>query len=508
MTDLKITQQRLENQQMLLTIVVPDERVDKALRATAKKLAKQYRIPGFRPGKAPYHVIVSRFGREALLEEVADEMGQDIFVEAMEVAELDPYARAVLKDVSFDPLTYQVEVPLPPEVEPNNYRELRVPYAEPGEEAISEAVQAEIEQIRERFKTWQPVERPVEYGDLVTISVKVTVNDEVVLENDDWDVVPDAEEYTMAPEFDAAFIGMTVGEAKMFTATFPEESESPWEGEEGAFEINVIGIKSEELPELDAELAQEVGEYETYEELYDDTVDRVSSQLQYEALSEHREEALDAMTEEATISYPTATLDQEIHFLMDERENYFRAYGIESTEDFLRMMGKTHEEYHEELRPAAQTRLERKLVLDAIAELEQFEISDYELDQYLAGMLSQDPEQLEIAREQVAENESYRDFIISLIQREHAEELFVASAKGEEVPEPGQHPVLEAPVEEPTEVAEEDEATDVEEMEESSDESNDAEEVTDSDESTDSPESSETEESSQSTAAGEDAPEA
>lgn len=497
MTDLQITQQRLEDQQMLLTIIVPDERVDKAMRKTAKKLAKQYRIPGFRPGKAPYHIVVSRFGREALLEEVADELGQDVFVEAMEAAELDPYAQAKLKDVTFDPLTYQVEVPLPPEVDPNNYRELSIPYTEPTEEVIDEAVQTEIDQIRDRFKTWQPVERPVEYGDLVTISVKVTVDGEVVLENDDWDVVPDAEEFTMAPEFDTALIGMTVGESKSFTATFPEGGDSPWEGEEGSFELNVIGVKGEELPEMDAELAQEVGEYETYEELHDDTVDRVTMHLQHEAQSDHREKALDAMTEEATIAYPPIVLDQEIHFLMDERENYFRAYGIESIEDFLRMMGKTHAEYHEELRPAAKIRLERKLVLDKIAEIEQFEISDYELDQYLLGMLSQDPEQLESARQQVAENEGYREFIISLIQREHAEELYIASAKGEEVPEPGQHPVLEAPVEEPVE----EDDTEVEataELEESSAESDETEDVSES------PESSESEEISPSENEAED----
>ncbi len=169
---------------MLLTIVVPDDHVEKAMRATAKKLAKQYRIPGFRPGKAPYHIVVGRFGREALLEEVADEIGQDIFVEAMEEAKMEPYAQAALKEVTFDPLTYQVEVPLPPEVDPNNYREVRVPYTEPSEEEITEAAQAEIDRIRERFKTWQPVDRPIEYGDLVTISVKITVDDEVVLEND------------------------------------------------------------------------------------------------------------------------------------------------------------------------------------------------------------------------------------------------------------------------------------------------------------------------------------
>ncbi len=235
--------------------------------------------------------------------------------------------------------------------------------------------------------------------------------------------------------------------------------------------------------------------------------------MEYETQREYREKALDAMTEEATLSYPPATLDQEIHFLMDERENYYRAYGIQSTEDYLRMMGKTHEEYHEELRPAAQTRLERKLVLDAIAEREQFEISDYELEQYLADMLGHDPEELESTLEQLAKSENYRNFITSLIQREHAEELFIASAKGEEVPEPGQHPVLEAPVEELAEaiaeeldeaveesaVAEDDEVVEIVEVQETFDESGDAEET---------PESAEAEETSQSITEEEDTVEA
>jgi trigger factor len=507
MTDLKITQQQLENQQILLTIVVPDQRVDKAMRAAAKKLAKQYRIPGFRPGKAPYHVVVSRFGREAMLEEVADEMGQEIFKEALEAAELDPYAQATLKDITFDPLTYQVEVPLPPEIDPNNYRELSIPYTEPSEEAIAEAVQKEIDETRERFKTWQPVERPVEYGDLVTISLKVTVDGKVVLENDDWDFVPDAEDYTMAPEFDAAFIGMTIDEAKNFSATFPDDSDSPWEGEEGHFEVKVIGVKSEELPELDDELAQET-DYETFEEMREDIFDRVQSQLQFEAQREHRDAVLNAMIEEATLSYPPATLENEIDGLIDEQASYFRTYGIDSIEEYLRMMGKTLEEYREELRPTAKTRLERRLVLDAIADREQFEISDYELDQYLVNMLGHDPEQLALAQEQVAENGNYRAFIITLIQREHAEDLVANIAKGEEMPEPGQHPIMEAPPkpeETPDEETEaEESASDIKEDEIESADSADSAELPEPSESGESEES----EISQPETEAEDTPEA
>ncbi len=494
MTDLKITQQQLENQQILLTIEVPDQRVEKAMRAAAKKMAKQYRIPGFRPGKAPYHVIVSRFGREAMLGDVADEMGQEIFKEALDAAELDPYAQATLRDVTFDPLTYQVEVPLPPEINPNNYRELSVPYTDPSDEDIAEAVQKEIDDIREQNKTWQPVERPIEYGDLVTISLKVTIDGKVVLENDDWDFVPDAKDYTMAPEFDTTFIGMGIDESKNFVATFPEDSDSPWEGEEGHFETKVIGVKSEELPEMDDELAEETGEYDTFEEMQESIFERVQNQLQFEAQREYQDTVLNAMIEEATLSYPPATLENEIDTLIDGQASYFRSYGIDSIEEYLRMMGKTQEEYREEMRPNAKTRLERQLALDAIAEREQFEISDYELDQYLVGMLEHDPEQLASTREQVAENETYRACIVTLIQRVHAEELVVEIAKGEETPEPGQHPIMEAP-------PEPEEADDEEIQEDTDDIEEDSADLTESTEPTESEEPEETENSQSETEA-------
>jgi len=447
MTDLKITQQQLENQQLLLTIEVPNQRVDKAMRATAKKLARQYRIPGFRPGKAPYHVVVSRFGREAILADVADEMGQDVFKEALDAAELDSYAQATLRNITFDPLTYEVEVPLPPETNPNDYRTIRVPYLDPSEEVVTEAVQKEIDGVRERFKTWQPVERPIEYGDLVTISLKITIDDEVVLENDDWDIVPDAEDYSIAPEFDAALIGMSVGETETFTVAFLEDGDSPWEGEEGHFEVEALGVKAEELAEMDDELARQAGDYETFEELHADIYDRVLSKLRALAKGDHLEAVLDAITDEATLAYPPTDVEREIDIMFEEQASYFKTYGIESTEEYLRIIGKTEEEYREQLRPTARTRVERQLTLDAIAEQEQFEISDDELDQYLANILSQEPERLAEAREGLATDEDYRAFIVSLIQRERAEKLMIRIAKGEDVPEPGQHPVVEAPSE-------------------------------------------------------------
>ena len=252
MSEIAVTQQALEKRQVRLTVTIPPEQIENALRSKAKKLGKQVRIPGFRPGKAPYNVIVQRLGRESLLQEVFEDMGDKVFAQALEQTGVEPYGRATLEDVTMEePYTLVFDVPIKPEVDPGDYRSLRVEYTPPSVEEIQKHADEDIEHMLSRRTVWTPMERPVEFDDLVTIAIKLTVGDEVVLENDDWDIVPDAEEYTLTPEFDGQFIGMSVGESKSFTALFPEDSETAWAGQEGHFEVEVKTVKAQELPELD-----------------------------------------------------------------------------------------------------------------------------------------------------------------------------------------------------------------------------------------------------------------
>ncbi len=388
MTDLNITQQLRENRELLLTIEVPDGRVEKAMRAKAKKLAKQLRIPGFRPGKAPYHVVVNRIGRETMLNEVVEDIADEIYKEALEALEIAPSAPAEITEITFDPLICHMVVPLPPEADPGDYRSLRVPFNAPDAQTIDESVQKEIDAIREKHKTWEKVDRPVDYGDLITIDLKAasTVDGEVVMDNEDWDIMPDNEDPTLAPEFDAAFIGMVDGDEKTFIVDFPEDSEGPWPGEQIQFEVKVRGVQGEVTPELNDEMAQGVGDgsYKTAEGLMSVLRENVQRFFTNEAEQEHRIKTFDALLELATISYPPAALEQETDTFVSEQEDYLKAYGIESTEEFLRIQEKSEDEYREELRPEAAKRLERRLVLDAIAEREQFQVSEYELRQFLA----------------------------------------------------------------------------------------------------------------------------
>lgn len=445
MTDLHITQQTLEDQQVLLTIEVPEARVDQALRATAQRLGKQYRFPGFRPGKAPYHVIVQRIGREALLEEAAEELRNEVYSEAVASAGITPYAPGNLRDLSFDPLTYRVEVPLPPKVELGDYRSIRVAEETVDEEAVEGHVQEQLDSMAGQQTTWEAVDRPIAYGDMVTLRLKLTVDGEVVLEDDDWDFSPDTKEYTMAPEFDAAFIGMQAGESKTFSAAFPDDSDSIWKGQEGLFEVEVKVVKGKTPPVLDDELAKKVSEFQTLDELKQSIRDHLMGHAREDAEAAFTAKVLDAAVEQAQLAYAPAAIDRAVNVLANEQESLYHAYGFKDMAEVLKLQGRTVEQFLQDLRPDAEKRLRLELVLDAVAAAEELPVSGYEIDQYLGEGFASDPAALERMQNMLATDPSLRDYMSGKVSQRKARRLLLAIAKGEDVPAPGQHVAEEAP---------------------------------------------------------------
>ena len=179
---LKITTEPREERQLGVRIEVDPERVEKELRKAARKAASDYRIPGFRKGKAPYHIVVQMVGLPTLYNEFVDELGQELYKEAIEQEKLEPYATAALEDVEFEPLAYKLLIPLEPEIDLGDYRALRV---EEEPVAVSdEDIDARLATYQDQHSGWQEVTRPSQYGDLMNINVRS------VIINDD----PDAEE--------------------------------------------------------------------------------------------------------------------------------------------------------------------------------------------------------------------------------------------------------------------------------------------------------------------------
>ncbi len=197
---LNVQTEHLENHTARLTVEIEAERLDQAMRQAARRIAKKARIPGFRPGKAPYQVVVNLYGRDQVLGEALDTLGNDVYREALDAAEIEPYAPGSLSDVEDDGQKLVFVVAKRPTVDLGDYRAVRVEYHEP--EITDEMVNDAVENLRQNQAVVEPVERPAQMGDQVTfehILVSVLPADDEEDEDDTSDEVPDVED-AAAPE--------------------------------------------------------------------------------------------------------------------------------------------------------------------------------------------------------------------------------------------------------------------------------------------------------------------
>ena len=404
---------------------VEEERAQRALRQAARRLSRRTRIPGFRPGKAPYGIVVRTVGEDYLRAEAFEAVGQQLYKDALEEAEIEAYAQGTLDDVQWDPLTFKVTVPLPPLVELGDYRALRVP-PEPIL-VLDEEMDEALQHLRERYAEWVPVDRPAAYDDMLVMDIKGAVGDEEIMNQQNWERVLQEESSGSLPGFDAALVGLSTGDEHSFDVTYPEGT-TRWAGETARFEVTLHGVKAKELPPLDDELAQTIGEHETLDELQE--VVREDLRAQREAESEYEGKVLDALVEQAQIEFPPLMLDKELDDLLGNHDRLLRQQGT-PLDEWLRVSGKSKEDYREETRPQAERRLKRNLALSELVEQEKLAVEDADVDEEIerrvAGQSSDTAQQLR----ELLDSSSGRQILRKDLLTQKALQRLLSIAKGE-----------------------------------------------------------------------------
>lgn len=439
-----VTTEPRENCQLAVTIEVSKDQVDKELRKAAAKVAGQYRIPGFRQGKAPYHIVVQQFGLTNLYSEFIDELGQELFREAIEQEQIQPYAQSSLEDIQLDPLIYRLIVPLEPEVKLGDYRAMRIE-EDPIEIDVTE-VDRRLETYREEYAGWQEVERPSEYGDLLTVDVKSVIvpdageedaEEIVVLDETDWDITLDEENPMEPVGFDRELLGMCAGEEKEFVLGWPADGQSIYAGKLAQFHVRVTSVQGYDKPDLDDDFAQLVGpDYETLEDLENSIIESLEEEERNRAQSRYLDKVLDALVESSELDYPPAVIEDQINAMVQDMEQRLRRFGIENIEAYLRQINQDEEQYREQLRPDAITIALRNLVISEVIKQEEIEATDEDIEARVKLMVGvgDDGEISESASElaNMLRFGAGRSMIISQVLTEKAIELLQAFARGEE----------------------------------------------------------------------------
>ena len=443
----KVETEILENRQARLTVTVEPERLDHEMKAAARRIAKQVNIPGFRRGKAPYHVVERHYGWETILEEALDPLGQAVYVEALEESGLEPYAPGVLSDFQRDPLVLTFTVPLMPEVDLGDYRAVRIPFE--VEEVTEADVDEVLEDLRDEHATLDPVKRPIEMGSVALLDIVGTwVRGEEESKDEEGDLpstwlnrhgvrVRIAEEATYpVPGFPEKVVGMAAGDERSFDISFPEDNKELDETLHGKtlhFEVKCREVYEYNVPPLTDEFAREVGEYASLADLRANLREELERAAQRTAHDEYVDKVFDYLLEEVvTVTYPPIMVEEQIDRMLDDLDRRLRDQGL-NLDEYLKLRNMDEQRIRDDLREEAAERLKRALVLGEIAEAEQLHVTEEEIeDEIETAVLSFGP-QAGAAR-QVYRTAAIKRSLANQLLGEKAINRMVAIAKGENPP--------------------------------------------------------------------------
>lgn len=389
---LTIETEQDEERQLFLTVNVPEERVAAEMKRLAREASRDIHVPGFRPGKAPYSLLVRQIGAERLRAEAADALVNQIYEEAAAQVEAEVYAQPELHDIQIEPLQYKFLLPLAPIVNLRNYRDIRldVTPVEVTEEAVNDA----LEHLRTHHEVLEPAERPAQEGDVVILDgtgeyVDAEGEVQTLFDEERIEYVLDREKLFKGTPFVDELIGMESGDSKSFSFTFPEDySDETLAGREANFDITLLDVMDRQLPELDDELAKLEGGYETLDELRQALAERLKEQAEQQARSDLFERMMEKIEEEAELIYPPVLVHRQIHEMIDERKEMVRRAGMD-WEQFLQRTNETEESLHESLREAAVEQVKRRLLLMQFMTDEKIRITQEDIEAELDKQVGQ-----------------------------------------------------------------------------------------------------------------------
>ncbi|MBG9788928.1 trigger factor [Brevibacillus laterosporus] len=377
--------EKLENNQGVLTVEVDADQVNLALDEAFKKVVKKVNVPGFRKGKVPRKMFENRFGVESLYQDALDILLPKAYGQAVREAGIEPVDRPEVDVEQMEvgqKLVFKATVTVKPEVKLGDYKGLSVEEKDftVGEEQVEE----ELKTLQARHAELVTVEEgPAAIGDSANIDFE-GFQDGVAFEGGK------AEDYalelgtgTFIAGFEEQVVGMAIGEEKEITVTFPEEYHSPnLAGKEAMFKVKLNSLKRKNLPELDDEFAKDVSEFDTLEEYKADLKAKLEEKAEAEKKNHVREQLVLKATENAEIEIPDVMVESELDQMVKEFEQRLQMQGM-NLELYYQFSGTDESALRDQMRKDAVLRVRTALVLEAIANAENLETKEEDVDQEL-----------------------------------------------------------------------------------------------------------------------------
>lgn len=370
----------LKDDKVRIDVVVPEAEVAKQTDRTLKRIARDMKIAGFRPGKVPPGVVAQRLGRDAVVEELLRDALGAWYSEAVNEVGIEPVTEP---ELSLDgvpeegDLNFAATIQLAPTPQLGEYKGIDVPreVAEIDDDALG----AELDHLRAQAATLEPADRPAETGDVATLDFEGMLNGQELADATARDFVVELGTGRLMPEFENQVMGLSAGDSATFDVTYPlHDQRGGLAGKTISYEITMSALQKKVLPELTDELAAEISEFDTAADLEKDIRRRLDEKAEAATEEMFRRRAIDAAAQNATIDVPEDMVNARIRTVLEQSQQRMPE-GV-TLEQYLAGRNQTIEGAVEELRPESEKAIMRELVVEEIAKVEKITVSDEELD--------------------------------------------------------------------------------------------------------------------------------
>ena len=380
--------EKMEKNMAKLTIEVSAEELDKAMQNAYLKARGKISIPGFRKGKAPRKMIEQMYGKGIFLEDAANALIPEHYSKALEECDLEIVSQPEIDVTQAEPgkaFIFTAEVAVKPEVTLGEYKGVEVPKSET--EVTDEDIDAEIKKEQEKNSRTVTVEdRGEENGDITTIDFEGFVDGVAFEGGKGTDYPLTLGSGSFIPGFEDQLVGAKAGDHVEVNVTFPEEYQAAeLAGKAAVFQCDVKKVETKELPELDDDFAQDVSEFDTLAEYREDVKKNLTEKKEKEARAAKENAAVDKAIENAEMEIPDAMINTQVRQMMNDFASRMQSQGL-TMEQYFQFTGMTAEKMQEEMKPQALKRIQTRLVLEKIAETENIEVSEDEVNEEIGKM--------------------------------------------------------------------------------------------------------------------------
>lgn len=421
---MKVTAEKIDNQQVVLEIEVPAADLDKASDKAFKKIAGKVNIPGFRKGKAPRKIVEQHVGKQAILDEAFEIVFPQVYGEALEEQKIDPVTRPSVDMVTLEAgkdLVFKVTVTEKPELKLGDYKGLKV--EKKTAEVSDDDVQQQLVHMLDRQADMVEAEdgAAVQASSFITLDFKGFVDDEAFEGGEGKDYPLQIGSHSFIPGFEEQLIGAKIGEEKDVKVTFPAEYHAAeLAGKESLFKCTVRSIKEKVVPVMDDDFAKKASTFQTLDELKADVRQKLEKSAADKVERENKDAIMQLASDNATVDIPEVMVDNRVTSMIQELSLRVEQQGMK-LEQYLQYTGMDIAKIRESYREAAEKNVKMDLMLEQVAKAEEIKVEAADLDAEVEAMAKTYGATPEQVKKIIAQQGRLGDLAATVLRRKTAQ---------------------------------------------------------------------------------------